>query len=473
MGDPKGFMKIKRKTCEYRPVDERVKDYKEVTAPVCKNLSVEQSSRCMDCGTPFCNWSCPIGNYIPEWNDLMCKGKHKLAYELLAQTNNFPEFTGKLCPALCEHSCVLGINDDPVTIREDELCIIENAFNNGWVKTEVSKKTDKKVAIIGSGPAGLATADQLNKAGHKVTVFEKDEKVGGILRYGIPNFKLDKELIDRRVKVMEDSGVEFKTESDVSKDITSNFDAVCLATGSRVPRDIAIEGRDLKGIHFAMDYLMQATRKMVDGKDFSDEVNIDAKDKNVVVIGGGDTGSDCVGTANRQGAKSVTQIEIMPRPGEDRASGNPWPEYAKVLKTSSSHKEGAEREWEVLSKKFIGEDGIIKKIACVQVKWEKVDGRFNMKDVEGSEFELDADLVVIAAGFLHPEQELPKELGIELNKRGNIKTDESNMCSKTGIFSAGDCRRGQSLIVWAISEGRRTAHFIDKYLMGESKLPLI
>lgn len=369
MGDLKGFLKVKSIKSHYRPVCERVKDYGEVGIMRSDRSSQEQSSRCMDCGTPFCNWGCPIGNYIPEWNDLVFRGRWEEALALLAATNNFPEFTGRICPAPCEYACVLGINDDPVTIRENELAIIEHAFKNGTTKPVFpSKRTGKNVAVIGSGPAGLATADQLNSAGHKVTVFERDEKIGGILRFGIPDFKLDKKVVDRRIKLMEKEGVKFVTKTNVGKDITyaelkKKFDALCLTGGSRTPRDMKVEGRDLKGIHFAMDYLMQSNRR-VSGIKFSKDELIDAKGKKVVVIGGGDTGSDCVGTALRQGADCVVQIEVLPKPSEERPSNQPWPKYPNILKTSSSHEEGCERMWSVNTKRFTGENGRVTAIQC-------------------------------------------------------------------------------------------------------------
>jgi glutamate synthase (NADPH) small chain len=464
MGDVKGFLKVKRLKSQYRPVCERVKDYEEVSVQRPDSASQEQSSRCMDCGTPFCHWGCPIGNYIPEWNDFVFKGRWKEALALLAATNNFPEFTGRVCPAPCEYACVLGINDDPVTVRENELSIIEHAYKHGLIKaTAPSKRTGKSIAVIGSGPSGLATADQLNRAGHKVTVYERDEKVGGILRFGIPDFKLDKKVIDRRVKLMEKEGVKFVTGINVGEDITyaelkKKFDAVCLTGGSRTPRDMSVEGRELKGIYFAMDYLMQSNRK-VSGSAISKDAIIDAKGKKVVVIGGGDTGSDCVGTALRQGADCVVQIEVLPKPSDARPANQPWPKYPNILKTSSSHEEGCERMWSVSTKKFVGKNGVVTGILC---------------EHEGKERTIPADMVVLAMGFLHPEHVgLLDGLKIEYDQRGNIKTGSDFMTSKKGVFSAGDMRRGQSLVVWAISEGRRAAYNIDKFLMGKSDLPII
>jgi len=480
MGDIKGFLKVKRQKSQYRPVCERIKDYSEVAVLPSDASAQEQSSRCMDCGTPFCHWACPVGNYIPEWNDLVYKGNWKEAFKLLTACNNLPEITGRLCPALCEYSCVLGINDDPVTVRENELSIIEYGFKHGLIKAQPPKvRTNKKVGVIGSGPAGMACADQLNKAGHSVVVFEKDDKVGGILRYGIPDFKLDKKIIDRRIKILKEEGIEFKTGINVgvdypAGDLLKNFDAVCLAGGSRAPRDLKIEGRTLKGIYFAMDYLTQSNKRVSGAKIPADQL-IDAKGKKVLVIGGGDTGADCVGTANRQGASCVVQIEVMPKPAECRTKDFPWPKYPMLLKTSTSHEEGAERKWSILTKKFIGKDGWVKKLSCVEVEFKKdTNGCPVMKERAGSEFEIEIDMAVLAVGFLHPEQEgLLKELHVEFDPKGNVKTDLRQMTSVKGIFSAGDMRKGQSLIVWAIQEGRRAARSIDEYLMGKSNLPVI
>lgn len=478
MGDIKGFLKVKRKTSQYRPVCERVKDYCEVCILPKEEHSKEQASRCMDCGTPFCHWGCPIGNYIPEWNDAVFGRHWKKAFLLLNATNNLPEITGRICPATCEYSCVLGINDDPVTIREDELAIIEYAFSHGIIKPRPPKKrTGKRVAVIGSGPAGLACADQLNKAGHKVTVFERDDKMGGILRYGIPDFKLEKWILDRRLKILEKEGVKFKINTDVGVDLSARklsqeFDAVCLACGSRTPRDLKIEGRDLSGIHFAMDYLTQSNKKIA-GLNFEADKLINAKGKQVVVIGGGDTGADCVGVASRQGASCVIQIELLAQPPECRTKDFPWPKYPMLLKTSTSHEEGAKRQWQISTKKFTGDGSAVKKLSCAKVEFTKDGlGCPVIKEIPGTEFEIEADLVILALGFLHPEKKgLIEELNLELDSRGNVKTGQDFMTSAKGVFSAGDMHRGQSLIVWAISEGRRAAHYIDKYLMGETRLP--
>lgn len=464
MGDPKGFLKVKRTHSVYRPVCERVKDYGWVSLLRDEEDSMDQASRCMDCGTPFCHWGCPIGNYIPEWNDLMFRGEWKKAFQLLNATNNLPEITGRLCPATCEYACVLGINDDPVTIRENELSIAEWAFDSNSIEPNRPKKrTSFNIAVIGSGPAGLSCADQLNKAGHKVTVFEKDDKIGGILRYGIPNFKLEKNIIDRRINLLKKEGIKFTISTNVGtdykvKELLKKFDAICLTGGSRSPRDLAIEGRGLNGIYFAMNYLTQANRRAAGEKIPADKL-IDAKGKKVLVIGGGDTGADCVGTAHRQGASCVVQIEVLPKPSEYRTPDFPWPKYPPLLKTSTSHEEGGLREWSVLTKKFTGENGNVKKTLCAK---------------DGKEIEIDADMVVLAIGFVHPEHgPLLKDLGVEFDQRGNVKTDDNYMTSRKGVFAAGDMRRGQSLIVWAISEGRRAAHNIDKYLTGKSSLPAI
>lgn len=460
-------------------VAERLRDYRDVALLHKDEVAQEQASRCMDCGTPFCHWACPIGNYIPEWNDLVYRGHWEQAIVLLQASNNLPEITGRLCPALCEYSCVLGIIDDPVTIRENELAIIEHAFKAGLITPQPPKvRTGKKVAIIGSGPAGLACADQLNKAGHQVTVFEKDEKPGGILRYGIPDFKLEKWVLDRRLELYKNEGIEFKTRVNVGVNYTvpkllKEFKAVCVTSGSREPRDLKIEGREQKGIHLAMDYLMQSNRRIAGVKISADGI-IDAKGKKVLVIGGGDTGSDCVGTAHRQGAGQVIQIELLPKPPECRTTDFSWPKYPLLLKISSSHEEGGQREWAVLTKRFIGEKGRVKKLECIRLDFSQKDAKncSLMKEVPGTEFTIEADLVVLAMGFAHPEHKgLVEKLKVELDNRGNVKTDANFQTIIPKVFAAGDMRRGQSLIVWAIAEGRTAAHHIDTYLMGKSNLP--
>ena len=432
----------------------------------------------MDCGTPFCHSGCPIGNYIPEWNDLVFRGHWEKAFSLLNATNNLPEITGRICPAPCEYACVLGINDDPVTIRENELGIIEYAFKHGLIKPRIPKKrTGKRIAVVGSGPAGLACADQLNSVGHRVVVFERDDALGGILRYGIPEFKLEKKIIQRRIKILEKEGIKFKTKINIGVDykarqLADKFDVVCIACGSRTPRDLNIEGRGLSGIHFAMDYLIQSNRR-VQGEQIPEEKLIDAKNKRVVVIGGGDTGADCVGVAHRQGAACVMQIEIMSKPQSCRTRDFPWPKYPLLLKSSTSHEEGGQRDWSILTKKFVGLDSKLTKLSCVKVEFKKdAQGCPLMQEIAESDFEIEADLVILALGFLHPEKKgLIQEFDLDLDQRGNVKTNAQFMTSRRNVFACGDMRRGQSLIVWAIAEGRRAAYHIDKYLMEQSNLP--
>ncbi|MBN2190476.1 MAG: glutamate synthase subunit beta [Candidatus Aureabacteria bacterium] len=476
MADPRGFLKVKRTASECRPVCERIRDYKDVITLRSPEKSIEQASRCMDCGTPFCNWGCPIGNYIPEWNDYLFSGLGEKAFELLNSTNIMPEVTGRICPALCEYACVLGINDDPVTIRENELSIIEEAFSRGLVVPRPpQKRTGKKVAVIGSGPAGLSCAANLNRMGYDVTVFEKDSKIGGILRYGIPDFKLEKHILDRRVGIFEKEGISFRTNVEVGKKygtqkMLKEFDALCLCLGSRVPRDLDIKGRNFKGIYFAMDYLCQQNR-MLSGERPTGDV-IDAKGKKVVVIGGGDTGSDCVGTANRQGASCVVQIEVMPKPDECRSDRHPWPLYPLILKTSSSHEEGGERNWSILTKEFRGGRNRVKGISCVRVEFSETENNQCpvMKEVKGSEFEIEAELVILAVGFVHVEHRgIVADLKLDKDKRGNIKTDGNYMTSVESVFAAGDSRRGQSLVVWAFDEGRKAAQSIHNYLAGDKR----
>ncbi len=472
MGDPKGFLNVKRIESGYRPVEERVQDYSEVEKSLTEEDRKLQASRCMDCGVPFCHWSCPVCNEMPEWQEAIYKGDWQTAYDILQNTNNFPEFTGRVCPALCEASCVLSINDDSVTIRQNELAVIEEAFANGYVQPNPpASRTGKKVAVIGSGPAGLACADMLNKEGHNVVVLESESEVGGYLRYGIPDFKLDKSIIDRRVDILKAEGIVFKTNTNVGVDVKvdelkKDFDAICLAIGAREPRDLPIKGRDLKGIHFAMELLAQQN-KIVSGNNISEDELIKPLDKSVIVIGGGDTGSDCVGTSNRRGARKVYQLELLPKPPEHRTEKEPWPIWPKLHKSSSSHEEGCERIWNIATKEFIGENGKVKKIKAIKLEWtESKDGKMNMKEIPGSEFEIDADLVLLAMGFVHVEQkELVKNLGVKLDDWGNIDVKENYMSSVEGVFAAGDANKGASLIVYAIQEGRDAAEGIHKYLM--------
>jgi glutamate synthase (NADPH) small chain len=471
MGDPKGFINVKRREAGYRPVEERVNDYSEVEKHLPDDARRLQASRCMDCGVPFCHWACPVSNVMPKFQDRVYRGDWKGAYDILQETNNFPEFTGRVCPALCEASCVLAIGDDAVTIRQNELAVIEKAFSLGLVKPEPpAHRTGKTVAVVGGGPAGLACADLLNKAGHTVTLFESADSVGGYLRYGIPNFKLNKYVIDRRVNLLVEEGLIIKTGITVGKDIPvsrlrKEFDALCIAIGAREVRDLPIEGRNLKGIHFALEYLTQHNR-VVKGDTISADEIIRAYDKNVVVIGGGDTGADCVGTAIRQGARCITQLELLPKPPEHRTGLEPWPLWPKLLKTSSSHEEGCDRLWNVSTKRFIGDQGVVKKLTVVEVEWTtREDGRQVMTEVPGLEFELEADLVLIAMGFVHVVHAgLVHDLAVELDERGNIKINQNCMTSIDGIFSAGDSSRGASLVVYAIEDGRQAADGINKYL---------
>jgi glutamate synthase (NADPH/NADH) small chain len=473
MGQIDGFLKFNRELPSSRSPQERINDSKEIYLPFSEEKTKTQAARCMDCGVPFCHSGCPLGNQIPDFNDAVYRQDWQEAYEILSSTNNFPEFTGRICPAPCEASCVLNINKPPVAIEHIEKSIIEKAYENGWVKPKTdAKKTGKKVAIVGSGPAGLAAAEQLSKVGHEVTVFERDEVIGGLLRIGIPDFKLDKEVVERRIEVMKQQGVTFKTNTNVGVDIKANelaeqFDATLLCGGSTIPRDLPIPGRELKGIHFAMQFLGQENRR-VGGRDINDE-EIKATGKNVLVIGGGDTGSDCVGTSNRHKAKSVTQIELLSKPPTDRTVTNPWPEWPMVLRTSTSHDEGCERDWAILTKEFIGDaDGNLTGVKLVDIEW--AESGFN--EIEGTERVLPCDLVLIAAGFVHPQKEgMLEQLNIETDNRGNVSATEQNYQTNVpGVFAAGDMRRGQSLVVWAISEGREAARQVDKYLMGESTL---
>lgn len=472
-------MEFDRQVEAYVPVKERIKNYKEFTQPLKENQIKRQGARCMDCGIPFCHSGCPLGNLIPDFNDAVYQGKWEKAARILHSTNNFPEFTGRLCPAPCEEACVLGINEDPVSIENIEKNIVEIAFESGWIKPITpNKKTNKTVAVIGSGPAGLATAQQLNRAGHSVTVFERDEKIGGLLRYGIPDFKMEKHIIDRRLQVLKDEGITFNTGIHIGKDIPAQvvkeaFDALVLCGGATVKRQLPIPGADLKGVVQAMDFLPQNNRK-VDGIPFKGE-DISAKGKHVIVIGGGDTGSDCIGTSIRHGALSVTNFEIMPRATLSRPHGQPWPFWPMRLRTSSSHDEGAERVFSIATKKFIGDDkGNLKGLLTVEVEWVKTPGkRPQLKEIKGTEKEWTCDLVLLALGFTGSETTMAEQLGLEIDTRTNIQASAVNYKTNVpGVFVAGDQRRGQSLIVWAISEGRQAAHHVDTYLMGYSHLPL-
>ena len=485
MGQADGFLKYDRNLPKTEAVKDRLKNYKEFYKPFTEKETNEQAARCMDCGVPFCHSGCPLGNVIPEFNDAVYRKEWKEAYDILSSTNNFPEFTGRICPAPCEGACVLGINKPPVAIEHIEKMIIEEAFKNKWVKPNKDiVRTGKTVAVIGSGPAGLAAADQLNKAGHSVTVFERAQKPGGLLRFGIPDFKLEKSVVERRIKVMEKEGIEIKCGVEVGKDIKGkailkDFDAVVLAGGATVPRDVAIPGRAFNGVHFAMDFLSQNNARVSKLNHESHKgtavPEIFATDKNVIVIGGGDTGSDCVGTSNRHGAKSITQLEITTKPGVKRNHNNPWPEYPFTLKTSTSHEEGCEREWSVLTKEFVGDKkGNLTGLKVIDIQWDKPKPgeRPGFKEVKGSERVIPCELALLAVGFLGPEGDgLLKQLGIELDERSNVKADlQAYRTSVDKVFAAGDMRRGQSLVVWAISEGRECAKNVDAFLMGTSKL---
>lgn len=473
MGKVTGFKEFQRESPMKRPVEERIKDYKEISILLPNDKLRLQGARCMDCGTPFCNWACPLGNLIPDFNHMIYKDQWKMAYERLALTNPFPEFTGRVCPAPCEGSCTLGANNLPVTIEQLELAIIEKAYEEGWVKADSPRvRTGKTVAVIGSGPSGLAVAAKLNSYGHWVTVFEKSDEIGGLLRYGIPDFKLEKRFVERRIILMKEAGIVFKTNCEAGKDysveeLKNKFDAIVLTGGCQVPRDLNVQGREAQGIHFAMDYLMQQNKrnsnKTIDGKE------INAKDKIVVVIGGGDTGSDCIGTAIRQGAKEVYQYEIMPKPPLERDETMPWPEYPRTLKVSTSHEEGCERQWLINTKKVDSADGKVKAIHGVKVKWIKDDkGKMNMIELPETEFVQPTDLIIIAMGFVRPKHTgLLEDLGVELDLRGNVKTNDKYMTSIEGIFSAGDMRTGQSLVVRALAEGVKAAESIDKYLIPD------
>ncbi len=471
-----GFMEFTRQLPPRRPVEERKQDWLEVYEEWPIQKLRDQAARCMDCGIPFCHQGCPLGNIIPDWNDLVYRGLWRDAMDRLHATNNFPEFTGRLCPAPCETACVLGINSDPVTIKQVEYTIVERAWAEGWNKPQPpAVRTGKLVAIIGSGPAGLAAAQQLARAGHSVTVFERADRIGGLLRYGIPDFKMEKHVIDRRLAQMEAEGVIFKPSTNVGQDIDarellSQFDAVLLAGGSTIPRDLDVPGRDLDGVHFAMDYLPQQNKEnagdIVPGK-------IDASGKRVIILGGGDTGADCLGTAIRQGAREILQYELLPKPPLSRPEHQPWPQYPMIYRVTSAHEEGGERDYAILTKSLSGEGGVLEKLHGVRLEWMNENGRQVMKEVPGSEFEEDVDLIFLAMGFLGPEKKgMLEQLGVAIDGRGNVIADENKMTNIPGIFTAGDMTRGQSLIVWAIYEGRMAARGIDEFLMGDTALPM-
>jgi glutamate synthase (NADPH/NADH) small chain len=483
MGKPTGFIEFQRQSEESLPVAERLKNYNEFILHLADEQAKMQGARCMDCGIPFCTNGCPVNNIIPDWNDLVYRGEWKQALDVLHSTNNFPEVTGRICPAPCEAACTLNINIDAVGIKSIEHFIIDKAGENGWVVPQpAAKKTGKKVAVVGSGPAGLAASQQLARAGHTVTVFEKNSRIGGLMRYGIPDFKLDKGLIDWRMAQLEAEGVVFQTNTFVGKEppgkgvandakktvtpeeLLKKFDAVILAGGSEQPRDLMVQGRELDGVHYALEFLIPQNREVAgDGKN-----PINAEGKHVVVIGGGDTGSDCVGTSNRHGAASITQIEVMPRPPEKENKSLVWPDWPLKLRTSSSHEEGCTRDWAIATRGFVGENGVLKAIKAVRVEFK--DGR--MSEIAGSEFELKADLVFLAMGFTNPLAQVLDAFGVEKDGRGNVKADTENYrTSVDKVFAAGDMRRGQSLIVWAIREGRQCARAVDEYLMGSSVLP--
>ena len=479
MGKPTGFLEFRRRNREQLPVGDRVEHYREFILPLPAETMREQGARCMSCGVPFCHNGCPVNNLIPDWNDQVYKDNWQEALLTLHSTNNFPEFTGRICPAPCEAACTLNINDDPVSIKSIECSIIDTGWENGWVKPEpAARKTGKRVAVVGSGPAGLAAAQQLARTGHAVTVFEKAEAGGGLLRFGIPDFKLDKAVVERRIGQMKAEGVSFRYGVHVGVDLAADkllaeFDAVVLACGSEHPRDLPVPGRNLKGVHFAMEFLAQQNRRNA-GVTIPVDRKITARGKHVVVIGGGDTGSDCIGTSIRQGAASVTQLEIMPKPPEKEDKGLTWPLWPNKLRTSTSHEEGCQRQWSVGTRSFSGEHGTVTTLHGVRVAWAPgSDGRFKMTEVEGGEFDLKADLVLLAMGFVHPVRDgLLAQLGVSLDRAGNVQADTRGYrTSVDKVFAAGDVRRGQSLVVWAIREGRQAARAVDEFLMGSSELP--
>ncbi|MDP6704809.1 MAG: glutamate synthase subunit beta [Alphaproteobacteria bacterium] len=479
MGKPTGFKEFKRRDRSYAPVADRVHHYDEFVLGLSDQELRQQGARCMDCGIPYCHQGCPVNNIIPDWNDLVFRGNWRAALEVLHSTNNFPEFTGRVCPAPCEAACTLNITDQPVTIKTIECAIVDKGWEEGWIVPRIpERRTGKGVAVIGSGPAGLACAQQLARAGHGVTIYEKNARLGGLLRYGIPDFKMEKRLIDRRMAQMRAEGVEFRPNTHVGvtisvEELLEIYDVVVLTGGAEAPRDMAVPGRDLDGVHFAMQFLTQQNRRVA-GEQILDNQQLSAEGKNVIVIGGGDTGSDCVGTSIRQGARTVTQLEIMPKPPEREDKAITWPDWPDRLRTSTSHEEGCERDWAVSTKAIQGANGRVEALRLARIRWEQAeDGAMTMHEIPGSEFEMPADLVLLAMGFVHPSHEgMLADLGVELDGRGNVKADTRDYrTSIDRVFAAGDMRRGQSLVVWAIREGRQCARAVDAHLMGTSTLP--
>ena len=479
MGKPTGFKEHSRRPPKRIPVAERIRGFDEFYEPWSESDARDQGARCMSCAVPFCHRGCPLGNVIPDWNDMVYRGDWRDALESLHATNNFPEFTGRICPAPCEASCVLSINEDPVTIEYIEKAIADRGWREGWIVPEPPQtRTGKRVAVVGSGPAGLASAQQLNRAGHTVTVFERADYIGGLLRLGIPDFKLDKQVVQRRIDQMADEGVVFETGVDAgvdypADDLRSDFNAICLAGGSTIPRDLPVPDRDLDGIHFAMDYLTQQNR-LIAGERVDPADRLTAEGKRVIILGGGDTGADCLGTAHRQGAEIVYQLELLPEPPLARRPDNPWPEWPLVLRSSAAHEEGGVRDYNILTKRFSGANGRVRRLHAVRLEWGPPDssGRPAMKEIPDSELVIETELVLLAMGFLHPKHEgLLSDLGVDLDPRGNVKTDASKMTTVPGVFAAGDMARGQSLVVWALAEGREAARGVDRYLTGKTSLP--
>ena len=479
MGKSTGFTEFLRQVPTRIPVKDRLKNYQEIYLPWSEELSKNQGARCMNCGIPFCHSGCPLGNLIPDWNDLVYRGEWKEALDALHSTNNFPEFTGRICPAPCEAACTLNINNDPVTIEYIEKAIADKGWDEGWITPHPPTwRSGKSVAVVGAGPAGMAAAAQLNHAGHLVTLYERSEVIGGLLRLGIPDFKLEKNVVQRRVAQMAAEGVTFVTNAHIGQNVPvaelkGKFDAIVLTGGSTVPRDLDVPGRELEGIHPAMDYLTMQNR-INTGTEFPESERITAEGKHVIILGGGDTGADCLGTAHRQGALSVHQFELLPEPPVERNDNNPWPQWPQILRSSSAHEEGGVRDYNIQTKSFTGVDGQVAKLHGIRLEWGPPDetGRPSMKELEGTDFEIEADLVLFALGFLHPEKNgMLDDFGVELDGRGNVSTNTDRMTSVPGVFAAGDMHRGQSLVVWALAEGRQAAHGVDKYLMGATELP--